>query len=248
MKQIAVIAGTSEATELIYELYSKFPEKYTITAFVATDYGKTILKGMECKINVGRLDEKAFKNAFNRMDLVIDASHPFAIEVTKSVKEVCKSLNITYLRLGRQSQKYDYDNIIYVKSKEDAVKQLLKVRGNILLTTGVNTLSFYESNIPDFAVRGWVRILDTADSRKIAEKSEANIIYSVPPFSENDTVFLIRKYNIAVLVSKDSGARGGVKEKISAAKLCNIPVILIEAPKEDVMTIQEVIDIIKNIT
>lgn len=247
MKQIAVIAGTSEATELIYELYSKFPEKYTITAFVATDYGKAILEGTNCNINVGRLDKKAFRHSLNKMDLVIDASHPFAIEVTKTVKEVCKHLNIMYIHLGRQIQKYDYDNIIYVKSKEDAVKQLLKIKGNILLTTGVNTLSFYESNIFDFAVRGWVRILDTADSRKIAKNSKANIIYGMPPFSENDTIFLIHKYSIAVLVSKDSGTRGGVKEKVSAAKSCHIPIILIEAPKENVIAIQKVIDIIKNI-
>lgn len=237
MKRIAVIAGTSEATEFIRVL----PEKYEVTAFTATEYGKTILAGERCTVHVGRLDKDGFAVELARMDAVVDASHPFALAVTETVQQVCAQQNIPYFRLGRPQLHYDYDRIIRVPSKEEAAEQLSKMPGNILLTTGVNTLAFYEANVTDFVARGWARILDTADSRRTAAASRAHLVYAMPPFSQKDTVALIEAHQIAVLVSKDSGARGGVAEKVGAAKACGIPVVLIGAPKEDVHTIAEVI-------
>lgn len=243
MKRVAVIAGTSEATELIRRL----PDTYEITAFVATEYGGEILKNASCKVLVGRLDEYGFKSALLGMDAVIDASHPFALEVTAVVRKACNALDIPYFRLGRPRLDYDYSGIIRVQSKEEAAKCLSQMKGNILLTTGVNTLSFYETHVKDFVSRGWARILDTEDSRRIAANSNSHIIYAMPPFSMEDTVSLIQKYKIAVLVSKDSGKRGGVEEKIFAAKSCDIPVVLITAPNEEVNTISQVIEKVKNI-
>lgn len=240
MKRIAVIAGTSEATDFIHAL----PEEYEVIAFTATAYGKTILEKEHCIVHVGRLNKNEFTAALKKMDAVVDASHPFALVVTETVRQVCKALGIPYFRLGRPKMQYDYDQIICVASKEAAADRLSAMQGNILLTTGVNTLSFYEANITNFAARGWARILDTADSRQIAASSKAHLIFAMPPFSQEDTAFLIQTYQIAVLVSKDSGARGGVAEKIAAAKAYRIPVVLIGAPQEDGMTIPQVLKMV----
>ena len=219
--KIAVIAGTSEATELIAAL----PAEDTVTAFAATAYGKEILAGQHCTVHVGRLDKEGFRQAFRGMHAVVDASHPFAQEVTKTV---------------RQKMTYAYDKLVPVDSKEAAAAYLAGISGNILLTTGGNTLSFYAENVPEFAVRGWARILDTPDSRRLTEPFQAHCIYAKPPFSQADTEKLLREHQIAVLVSKDSGKRGGVAEKIAAAKTMQIPVVLIAAPEESVHTIAEV--------
>ena len=129
-----------------------------------------------------------------------------------------------------------------MESKEQAAACLAAIPGNILLTTGVNTLSFYEKAIPDFSTRGWARILDTPDSRRAAADSKAHLIFAMPPFSKEDTLELLEKYHIAVLVSKDSGRRGGVAEKMDAAKQMDIPVVLLGAPEEEVHTISQVLE------
>ena len=49
-RKIAVIAGTSDATDWIRSL----PETDSVTAFVATPYGKEILAGTNCNVHVGR--------------------------------------------------------------------------------------------------------------------------------------------------------------------------------------------------
>ena len=96
--RLAVIAGTSEATDLIATL----PEQDSVTAFAATEYGKTILEGQHCMVRVGRLDADGFRFALRGMDAVIDASHPFAQVVTETVRQVCAELELPYFRLGRQ--------------------------------------------------------------------------------------------------------------------------------------------------
>lgn len=106
--RLAVIAGTSEATDLIAVL----PEQDCVTAFAATEYGKTILEGQHCTVRVGRLDADGFRFALRGMDAVIDASHPFAQVVTETVRQVCAELELPYFRLGRQKMTYDYSRVI----------------------------------------------------------------------------------------------------------------------------------------
>lgn len=241
-KKIAVIAGTSEATDLIVHI----SDRLQITAFVATPYGKTILESANCTVHVGRLDEKKFHIALSGFDIVVDASHPFAVEVTRNVKTVCEKLHIPYYRIGRPQENYDYDDITYVNSKEEAVHLLRQTTGNILLTTGGNTLFFYQMQIPDFSKRVWARVLDTDASREMTKESKAHMVYAMPPFTVEDTVRLIQQNQIDVIVSKNSGKRGGMHEKITAAKMCKIPVICIHAPQEEYMTITEVIKVLEN--
>ncbi len=234
---IAVIAGTSEATDFIDML----PDKYNVTAFVATGRGKKILENTKCSVCVGRLDKKGFSERLKNFDVIADLSHPFAVIVSDTVKKVCKQLEIPYFRAGREKILYDYKRIIYVNSKEEAADYLKKYDGNIFFTTGVNTLSFYENILKDKKDKIWARILDTEDSRRIACGSQLNIIYALPPFSEDDTADILKKYNIDIIVSKDSGKRGGLYEKIRAAEKNSVSVLLINSPENGtVHTIEEI--------
>ena len=54
----------------------------------------------------------------------------------------------------------------------------------------------------------------------------------MPPYSVAETVAYLQEHQISVLISKDSGARGGVPEKIQAAKQVGIPVLLIQSPEQ----------------
>lgn len=225
--KIAVIAGTSEATELI----KKIEKKFEVTAFTATAYGAEILSDCKCKIYQGRLDEDGFRNKLNGSDAVADMSHPFAEIVSAIVKKVCSELGIKYFRGGREQLCYDYNRITYVDSKEEAA-ELLKVKsGNIFLTTGIKTLGFYETDLRYDTDRIWARVLESEESRSILSDFRINIIYSKLPVSEKDTDEVIKKNDIKILVTKDSGKRGGLYEKIEAAKKNNAEVIIIRSPE-----------------
>lgn len=225
---VAVAAGTSDAADLIKDIGNL----YTVTAFVATKYGKNVLKDTVCIVNEGRLNEEGFREKLKYSDAVVDATHPFAVEVSRTLRNVCNLLKIPYLRLEREKDTYSYERIIYTSSKEETAQILSLCKGNILFTTGVNTLRFYESNVKNFKERCWARVLDTKESRDIAGTVSCNIIYDLPPFSEEDTFKLLSENNISIMVSKDSGKRGGLYNKIYAAERAGIPIVIIKRPDE----------------
>lgn len=227
-KRIAVIAGTSDATDYIQSL----PDSNQVTAFVATPYGKEILRDVNCIVKVGRLDTDGFTAALAGFDVVVDASHPFAVVVTKTVKAVCQTLQIPYVRLGRPAVQYDYENLIIVPTKEAAADWLSSIDGNLFFTVGINTLPFYAEQVKAFATRSWARVLDTPTSRQAASTIPAQFWFAMPPYTMEETISFLREHQIAVLVSKDSGARGGVPEKIAAAKAVGIPVLLLQSPEQ----------------
>ena len=100
MKHILIFAGTTEGKELM-EKIKHFPVEVFVS--VATEYGKEcLLKETEeerapyakhgevqagnLNIIAGRMKEVEMKNYISRqeIDLVVDATHPFAREVTKN--------------------------------------------------------------------------------------------------------------------------------------------------------------------
>lgn len=242
--QIAVIAGTSEATDFI-KCMNRLGDKYEIMAFTATEYGKEILKDTKCINICGRLDRVEFLKYLEGFDIVADLSHPFAEIVSENVKYACNQLNIPYLRAGRSKSTYTYEKIVYVQSKEEALEYLKSFKGRIFLTTGINTLEFYEKGLKGRENDIYARILDIESSRRLAMYSKVHHIYGIPPFTEYDTHYILNKFNIDLLVSKDSGQRGGVEEKIKAAERLSVPVLLISSP--EICKVKSVKDIVNEI-
>lgn len=230
--KVAVGAGTSEGVELV----SAIDNLYDVTAFVTTEYGKSILSGRKCSVHTGALDYDGFCDILPDFDAVVDATHPFAVEVTQNLKKACFDLDIPYFRFARKKSEYSYEHMIYADSIEEAAKEISEHDGKILFTTGVKTLPFYERSVKDFSERSVARVLDTEESRALALGISCNIVYGIPPFSYEDTLELIREHNISVLVTKDSGERGGMNEKLRAAQAVDILVIAIRRPNDDGVT------------
>lgn len=227
-----VIAGTTESREVIAR---ELRAGHTILACVATDLGADMLDEYNIDVHTGRLDEEGFIRLFqdNPCDRIIDASHPFAQIVTKTVKSACARLNIPYERYERIETGYDYGGIIYVSDAAEAVEQLNQIGGNILLTTGVNTAAVYAEGVADAKDRLYIRVLDNETSYAGCEKAgypADHVFGEMPPFSVEDNLRLIRLTHANVLVSKDSGKSGGVDIKAEACKKAGITMVLIRRP------------------
>lgn len=232
-KNIIVIAGTTESREVIKKLRE---DGTNIIASVATPLGAKMLEEEGIVICVGRKDEGQFREFFlqEKPDMVVDASHPFAKVVTKTVRSVCEELDIPYKRIKREEEAYDYEKIIWVANAKEAAEAADEVGGVILLTTGANTASVYAKTVSNMEEKLYIRVLDTPKSLEICEMAgipREHIIAKMPPFSVEDNINLMREINAAVLVSKDSGKQGGVQNKVDACRKRNIPIILIQRPE-----------------
>ena len=113
MKHILIFAGTTEGRELMEKI-----KHFQVEVFVsvATEYGKEcLLKEPEkertvstkhgevqagnLNIIAGRMKEVEMKRYMEKqaIDLVVDATHPFAREVTKNIRTACREAGIPFL-------------------------------------------------------------------------------------------------------------------------------------------------------
>jgi len=188
---------------------------------------------MTCQENLtirsGRLDagEMAAFLDSQEFDIVINATHPYAIEAEKNIRSACEKTKTEYIRLLRNGENTEYGH--HVGSIDEAVEYLGTTTGNIFITTGAKELSKYTA-INNYKERAYVRILPFEESLAIAKKSGFpgnKIIAMQGPFSEELNAAMLKTANAKYLVTKEGGKEGGFYDKISAAKRVGAEVVVI---------------------
>ena len=99
--KIAVFAGTTEGRILASRLAGI---QAAVDVFVATEYGKEeIPKAENLQVHDGRVDEIQMEKLFQekKYDLILDATHPFAVVVTKNIREAAEKTGTPLLRILR---------------------------------------------------------------------------------------------------------------------------------------------------
>ena len=229
---IWLIAGTSEGRKLIKALEESNVE---IIASVATEYGASLIEPQHnLKVIAERMNLAEMMNFIqnNKPDCVIDATHPYAVVVTKTIKEACENTNCQYLRFLRQESLTD--DCVQLDSYQEVVEFLNHVEGNIFLSTGSNNLDYF-TKITDYKERITVRVLPMLNSLEKALQlgyKPKNIICMQGPFSEALNVVMFRDTNAKYIVSKDSGSVGGFAEKRKAAIAAGAKLIVIKRAPE----------------
>ena len=101
----------------------------------------------------------------------------------------------------------------------------------VLLTTGSNNLSPYVEQATRTGLLLVARVLPREDSISACLRAglpRERIITGKGPFTVEANREHIRRFNIGVLVTKDSGAAGGVPEKLRAARLESCQVVVVQ--------------------
>ena len=233
MKTI-IFGGTTEGRE---QAALALARGESVLVSVTSEYARQFLpEGAACHIGV--LDEAAMKAwiAAERPERVIDATHPFAVRATQTIRACADALHIPYVRIERAADRREdwRDAVTWAGNSEEAAALAALSAGNILLTTGSHTLNVYAKVIePE---RLFVRVLPThqaLDLGAAAGMVQSHIIAMQGPFSRALNAALYDQLHIRVMVSKDSGQPGGVADKVLPALERGIDVIMIERPKED---------------
>ncbi len=229
---ILVLAGTSEGRLAAASLEK---EGFEVIASTATAYGGELLaKDFHGEITARPLSfaEMVRLITEKKIDKVIDATHPYAVEVSSNAVEACRLKGIAYERLERDEETFaEEDGLFRARDVEEAVQLAADVEGSIFLTTGSSKLESYTAGLD--AERLVVRILPVKESLEKCLSlgiSPRNIIAMQGPFDEELNRCLFKHYRASLVITKDSGRAGGTREKIDAARGLGIPVILISRP------------------
>lgn len=250
-----VIGGTTESVDAVKYLVSK---RADVTVSAATDMGAVLYGDFPVKLWVGYLNQDQFTRKMRTAKIthVLDASHPYAVEVTQTVQRVCDELGLAYFRYTRRDEMKNgktaaegnpMPEIHSVADGREAAGVLNELTGNVALLTGVKTLDIYRNYVKNFQERCYARVLDNEASkarcREIFE-DENHWQAQMPPFGIEANRRFLKVSGAKALVTKNSGAAGGLPEKLEAARLEGVSVILIRRPEEkDILENLNILDV-----
>ena len=253
LRPVLLFGGTTEGRELAARLAGR--GQRTILC-VATDYGREVLEpellANPClDVRIGRMDAEEMRRLILEEEpgLVVDATHPYADQVTRNVREACEKTGRECLRclrprsgeessgdMGlRSGAESSEGGVVRVPSVQAAVEWLAARDGNILVTTGSKELAAF-SQLPDFATRVYARVLPTLPSLSACLDqglSGRHIIAMQGPFSEETNRSQLAEFNCRFLVTKDTGDIGGFREKVRAAGEAGAVALVIDRPETE---------------
>ncbi|RLA95384.1 MAG: precorrin-6A reductase [Deltaproteobacteria bacterium] len=221
---LLLLAGTGEGREIV-----EFLEKKGIPylATVTSDYGKSLMTVHTEKI---KFDPEGLKDIIyeKKISGIVDATHPFARVIKNIARKAARECGIKYIRFERGRLKR-HKGVKYVKDYTKAIKYLENSGLKAFLTIGSNHLDkFIDKN---FAIVA--RVLPTLEVMKkvmALRLTPDQIIAMKGPFTRELNRAMIEQTGCKILVTKESGERGGEKEKYLACNDLGIEMVTIERP------------------
>ena len=224
-----LLAGGTKDSRIIADKLLKNNHKVVVTT--ATEYGGQLISHLDLEVRVAKLDLKGLENLANEMKIsqILDATHPYAIEISNNLLELSIIMNVPYYRYERSMLEYKKENSFY--KLEELIDFLEKVKGNILLTLGSNNINRFKDLKNKKSI--YIRALPTEYAIKKCENAgfrPSQILGLQGPFSKEFNEAIYKNYNIEYVVTKESGATGGELEKVEAAENLDVKVVVLKRP------------------
>lgn len=231
-----VFAGTSDGNALAAQLAAS-GRRVVVSA--ATGYGGELAR-QDCPgafVWAGRQGVEARRQALRQSQarVLVDATHPFATQMSQQLMDLSRELGIAYLRYERPSELAAADPLA-CDDMAQAAQRAMQMGRRIFLATGSKDLaSFLQADGAD-RHQWFARV--TADPQFVARALElglprANLCAMQGPFSRSFNEALWRDWQIDCVVTKDSGQVGGYRAKLEAAQALGIPVLTVRRPALD---------------
>jgi precorrin-6A/cobalt-precorrin-6A reductase len=163
------------------------------------------------------------------IEVVIDATHPFASKISGNAELACKTLGVPLIALERPSwEPKEHDCWCAVPDVKAAASMVNHKRNRVFLSIGRQDLGAFSNNEDAWFL---VRAIDQPN-----EKLPANskLILQRGPFHLNDELQMLRSESISLIVSKNSGGTA-TYSKIEAARALRIPIVMIDRPQKHKM-------------
>ncbi len=230
---IWVFSGTGDGNALAKEIASR---NHPVIVSTATDYGAAVAR-LQCPglpVIGGRMGMERRRQLLRKSlsRAIVDATHPYASEISRQLIELSQTLGLPYLRYERLAAA-DEHPVEHCKTMEEAAQRAIAGGRHIFLATGSKNLPVF-LNRPGAADREWfVRL--TPDPTQIRRAMElgiphARICAMQGPFTTAFNRALWQDWKIDLVITKQSGEAGGYSSKTKAAAELGIPIIAVDRP------------------
>jgi len=223
---LLILAGTTEASQLAKEVSAaKIKAVLSYAGRVERPKPQPLPRRMGGFGGVEGLKQYLCENSITH---VVDATHPFAVQMSQHAADACAELNLPLIAFSRPEWKpTSADNWTEVADIPTAVSALEGAKRRIMLALGRMHLQAFEAQ-PQH--RYLLRLVDPPG--KDLTLPNRDIVVSRGPFTKEGDLALMRDYKIELVVCKNAGGVAS-RAKLDAARALSLPVIMIARPKLD---------------
>lgn len=223
-RRLLILGGTGEARALA-ERAARLPGLEVVTSLAGRTRAPALPKGRFRTGGFGGADGLAAYLEEAAIDLVIDATHPFAARISRHAAEASARIGRPHLMLVRPPwPRESQDRWIEVADLKSAAAALGGLARRVFLTVGRQELGNF-ARLRD--CRFVVRLIEPpAVPLPLAD---AELIIARGPFALEDERRLMTTHRIEALVSKNSGG-DATYAKIAAARALGLPVVMVSRP------------------
>ena len=163
----------------------------------------------------------------NGIAAVIDATHPYAVQISAHAVAACKALSIPLASIVRAPwPREDGDNWIEVDTPQAAAQALGNNPARVFLSLGRLELAAFASAPQHHYV---ARTIDPPGD--VALPPDIRFVYDRGPFDDTKEHAFLTQERIGIIVSKNSGG-SATHPKIAAARRLEIPVVMVARPEK----------------
>ena len=225
-RHLLILGGTLEAAELAAATQRRFGSQLTVTTSLA---GRTrapaAVAGAMRLGGFGGAAGLATWLGTARVDMVVDATHPFAARISTNARHACAAAAVPRLILVRRPWVGDAgDNWRCVASLDRAAAVLPDFGKRVFLSVGSQGLRAFSGL---GGVHLVVRMIDPPMEALPLE--DYRLVLGGGPFDEASELRLLQGARIGVVVSRNSGGTATFA-KIAAARRLGLPVVMVTPP------------------
>jgi precorrin-6A/cobalt-precorrin-6A reductase len=222
--RLLILGGTTEASGLARRIAGR-PDLDPVLSFAGRTRSPALPPVPFRVGGFGGVDGLKAYLIENKINAVIDATHPFAAQMSRNAATTCRDLAMPLAVLTRPAWRWrNGDRWTRVADIDAAVRALGEFPRRVFLTIGGLQLAGFARAPQHHYI---VRSIDHPET--IGSLPSHRLILARGPFRVEDEIALMRDGHIEVLVTKNSGG-AATGAKIDAARVLGIDVIMVERP------------------
>jgi precorrin-6A/cobalt-precorrin-6A reductase len=222
--RILILGGTTEARELAGRLAGR--TDVTVTLSLAGRTAAPARQPVPVRIGgFGGADGLIRHLADHRVDILIDATHPYAANMSANAATAARAAGVKLLALRRPGwAPIAGDRWIDAKDPQDAVQAIGAAPARVFLALGRKDIAPFEQAPQHFYL---VRSVDPVVPPLAVPR--VRYITARGPFDADADRRMLELHDIGIIVAKNSGG-SATYSKIAAARMLEIPVVMLRRP------------------